>query len=215
MPVSSPRRNRVTPFGLLAAVSARGRFMGNRGILAPSRAAAGLTWTTKAWVCCRTEYGGRRVAFDDPHHYTPLFFADEAVALAAGHRPCGACRHADYEAFKAAYRRACGLADAAPLTAPEMDQALHAARVRDGRKVTFAAPLGELPAGTFLTRPGAPEHALLLTAGGLRAWSHAGYGPPEPAAPDERVSVLTPAPTVAALKAGYRIHDLPEAGTPA
>lgn len=34
--------------------------------------------------------------------YTDLFFLDEAVALAAGDRPCGECRRADFNAFRAA-----------------------------------------------------------------------------------------------------------------
>ena len=32
----------------------------------------------------------------EPGRWTPLFFWDEAVAFAAGHRPCALCRHADF-----------------------------------------------------------------------------------------------------------------------
>lgn len=195
--MSSPRANRVTPFGLFEAVPERGRFTGNRGILAPGR-----QWQHRAWLCCRTAFRGRRVTFDSPRDYTPLFFADEAVALAAGHRPCAECRNPDYRAFKAAFGRAFGLAG--PFKAAEMDCALHAARLHAGRQATFEAALGDLPAGTFLTRLEAPRRALLLADDGLRAWSHAGYAPPEPAVAPMRVTVLTPAPTVAVLKAGYR-----------
>jgi hypothetical protein len=31
-----------------------------------------------------------------------VFFADEATAIAAGYRPCGACMRAEYRAWKAA-----------------------------------------------------------------------------------------------------------------
>ncbi len=34
-----------------------------------------------------------------PGLYTPLFFHDEAVALAAGHRPCAECRQDRYDGF--------------------------------------------------------------------------------------------------------------------
>ena len=64
-----------------------------------------------------------------------------------------------------------------------------------------------------------PERALLRTEGGLRAWSHGGYGQGygllEPAAPQEAMNVLTPAPTVAVLSAGYVVRDLPTDGVPA
>ena len=209
---ASPRCNRVTPFGQLEATPERGRFMGNRSILTAGRSGRMRAWTTQAWVCCRTDFRGRRVTFDSPRHYTPLFFADEAVALAAGHRPCAECRNADYKAFKAAFRLARGLAEEAPLSAAQVDRALHDARIRDGRKRTYVAVLGDLPAGAFLLRPTAPDQALLLTEGGLRRWAHGGYGPLENADPEETetVTVLTPAPTVAVLKAGYRLQNLSE-----
>lgn len=37
-------------------------------------------------------------------HYVKhrVFFADEATAIAAGYRPCGACMRAEYAAWKAA-----------------------------------------------------------------------------------------------------------------
>jgi hypothetical protein len=36
--------------------------------------------------------------------YTELFFLDEAVAFAAGHRPCAECRRERFNAFKDALR---------------------------------------------------------------------------------------------------------------
>lgn len=199
MTAPSPRANRVTPFGTFEAVPQKGRFMGNRGILAPGR-----PWRNRAWLCCRLSFRGRRVAFDDPHHYTPLFFADEAVALAAGHRPCAECRRADYMAFAQAFRRAFAMAEETRLPAATIDRALHFARIRAGIEVTHPARLGTLPDGAFVTRSDAPRRPCLVVDGMLRPWFHAGYGPPEPAPPDLRVTVLTPAPTIAVLKAGYR-----------
>ena len=60
-----------------------------------------------------------------PGRYTELFFLDEAVALAAGHRPCGECRRADYAAFA----RMGGGNGRGPAPPREMDRALHAARM--------------------------------------------------------------------------------------
>jgi hypothetical protein len=43
-----------------------------------------------------------------------------------------------------------------------------------------------------------------VRSGALLPWSFAGYGPPEPLAPEAVVDVLTPPSTVPALKTGYR-----------
>jgi hypothetical protein len=50
--------------------------------------------------------------------------------------------------------------------------------------------------------------AFLLRGGALRGWTHAGYGPAEPADPAERVTVLTPRVTVETIRRGYavRVH---------
>ncbi len=87
---TGPLSNRVTPLGELVADPARGMVMGNRGHLHDdARRLTGRGWTTRAWVCCRLEFGGRRREVIAPGRYTELFFLDEATALAAGHRPCG------------------------------------------------------------------------------------------------------------------------------
>ena len=36
----------------------------------------------------------------EPGRWTALFFHDEAVALAAGHRPCALCRRAAYQRYR-------------------------------------------------------------------------------------------------------------------
>jgi hypothetical protein len=83
------RRNRVDPWGDLHAVDARGLLTGNRGSLVDD---AGHVVrhhrSSTLWITCLTEFRGHRQPHDDPHRWTPIFFLDEAVALAAGHRPC-------------------------------------------------------------------------------------------------------------------------------
>src|SRR6476620_12262288 len=85
-----PLQNRVTPFGDVVAIAQRGLFIGNRGIIhdPATKTLLGRRWTTKAWLVCVLDYKGRRRELMGGRSWTELFFLDEAVALAAGHRPC-------------------------------------------------------------------------------------------------------------------------------
>jgi len=200
-----PLMNRVTPFGEIVAEPWRGTLMGNRGILHDTDRQLGTArWRHSNWVCCLTEFRGRHrepmPLPGSPTRYTALFFPDEPAALAAGHRPCAECRNADWRRFKAAWAAA-GLPGE---RAAEIDRVLHPARVgRDRRHVTFEAGLDAVPDGVFLTLAGAPDLALLRWQGRLWRWSPAGYADAGPAA-EGPVRVLTPAPTVDVLRAGYR-----------
>ena len=192
-----PRPNRVTPEGTILADPARGLFMGNRGCLHDAAGRLGpARWRHPHWIICLTAFKGRRRPLMAPGRYTELFFLDEAVALAAGHRPCAECRRAAYLAFRAAFA-------GQPLPAPEIDRILHATRIgRDGRQMTHVAPLDTLPAGSFIRLPG-DAAPFLVTDTALHPWSMAGYGAPRPRGTGP-VTVLTPAPSVAALRHGYR-----------
>ena len=89
-----PLQNRVTPFGDIVAIPQRGMFTGNRGIIhdPTTRTLLNRRWTSKAWLVCVCEFKGRRRAVMGSRSWTELFFLDEAIALAAGHRPCFFCR---------------------------------------------------------------------------------------------------------------------------
>lgn len=195
-----PLQNRVTPFGEIVAEPWRGALMGNRGCLHDEARRLGRArWRHKAWIACALAFRGRRRVPMTPGRYTELFFWDEASALAAGHRPCWECRRADCLRFRAAWEAA-GLPGA---TAAEMDRVLHAARTtRDRRQVTHGAELAELPDGVFLTRAEAPATPLLKWQGSLWRWSRDGYSEAGPAG-SGTVRVLTPAPTVAVIRAGF------------
>src|ERR1700681_773192 len=119
-----PLQNRVTPFGDIVAISQRGLFMGNRGIIhdPATKTLLKKRWATKAWLICVCEYKGRWREVMGGRSWTELFFLDEAVALAAGHRPCFFCRRQSAEAFRAAWTKARG-GEAPP--AAEMDAVLH------------------------------------------------------------------------------------------
>ncbi len=194
-----PRQNRVQPDSQILAHPARGAFMGNRGILHDDTAHMHGTlthqrWRHKAWVCCALSFKNRRRRLMAPNRYTELFFHDEAVALAAGHRPCAECRRADHKAFLAA-------ADHSG-SAPDFDVLLHAARALP-RVYGQNRPLADasiLPDATFILTDTGP--ALLLEDMAL-PFSPEGYAAPV-TRPQGTHPVLTPAPTRVALHNGFR-----------
>ena len=95
-----PRRNRVDPWGDIHAVPARGLYTGNRGCLVDDTGQLLRHHNGSLWIICRTQFRDWKHPLAAPRTWTPLFFLDDAVALAAGHRPCGLCRRADYLAFR-------------------------------------------------------------------------------------------------------------------
>lgn len=193
-----PLQNRVLPTGKITAMPARGTLTGNRGIIhREDRTLGTARWSHHAWICCTLDWQGRRRRVMTGRNWTELFFLDEATALAAGHRPCGYCRRTAYAAYRDAWSRATGETP----KAPDMDRALHAARVtRDRRQVTFTATLGDMPAGAFVCHGGAVH---LWHDRQLYPYQPDGYDAPIVAHPETVVSVLTPVPTVAALRQGY------------
>jgi hypothetical protein len=201
-----PLQNRVLPTGEIVADPARGLLTGNRGILHDGRTLGRRRWTHPHWISCTLTYKDIRRMPMSPGTWTELFFRDEAVAMAAGHRPCALCRREAFQQFTAAWAKAIG-----PATAPEIDRLLHTTRVtRDRRQLRHEAPAEGLPDGAFCLMGGVPH--LLGRRGALR-YDPSGYAPavPRPTGP---VTVLTPAPMVAVLAAGYRplLHPTAEDG---
>lgn len=202
-------QNRVLPTQEIVADPARGTLTGNRGILhRDDRRLGRARWTHKAWICCTLDWKGVRRQVMTGRTWTELFFLDEAVALAAGHRPCALCRRAAYTAFRDAWTAAHG----ARALAREIDDILHAARVTpDRRQQRHTAPATDLPDGSFLLHDGAPH---LVMGDGIHPFTPAGYAPPL-RRPEGPVTVLTPAPTIRVLAAGYRpqLHQSATPGT--
>jgi DNA-binding transcriptional LysR family regulator len=183
--------------------------MGNRGDLHGRKGEIVRDWRVTRWIACTlTHPRGVRATFDTPGRYTPLFFADEPTALAAGHRPCAECRRADYDAWREGWRLAFGVRPSANV----MDAVLHAARISAaGTRITFMAQMSDLPDGVMVTLEDYPETAMLLWRRHLHPWSHDGYGAAREATGSLRCSVLTPAPSVAVLSAlaSHGTHDWP------
>lgn len=200
-----PLQNRVNPSGEIVRHPARGLFTGNRGVLHDDHQRLGRArWRHPHWIVCRLDVEGQHREVMTPRRWTELFFLDEAVALAAGHRPCVCCRRAAFLAFRQAWTEVHG---GQTIRAPDLDRVLHRERVdpRTRRQTTHRAELQAVPDGCFVDLGGVPHVVLGRT---LRPWSFEGYGRPleRHSGPAE---VLTPRATVAVLRHGYRpvLHD--------
>jgi hypothetical protein len=193
-----PLPNRVTPHGEIVAVVGRGLFMGNRGILHDGQRRIVRRAQGRRWITCLTSFRGRRRSVMRPGSYTELFFLDEAVALAAGHRPCAECRHADYQRFRVAWARC--FSDRG-MSADAIDRRLHTDRLSGPRvRRTYVDHARHLPDGTYVEVDG---RAWLLWDGSMLAWSPTGYVDERPRS-EADVIVLTPRCTVDVIGAGYR-----------
>ena len=161
----TPARNRVTPTGDIEAIPLRGAWTGNRGILHVGHDIVRFH-ASDLWITCALEFRGRWRAQWQPHRYTYLFFHDEAVSLAAGHRPCAECRRPSYNAYRAAFAE--GLGVEIP-TAAEMNRQLHSERIVRGthRRRLHRLHWVDLPDGTFvcLQRPPASSSAITSRSG--------------------------------------------------
>ncbi|MDG3040752.1 hypothetical protein [Roseicyclus marinus] len=201
-----PLQNRVLPTGEIVTDPARGLFTGNRGILhTPDQRLGPRRWTHPHWLICTLTHP--RGTYHGPmpdRRWTALFFLDEAVALAAGHRPCAECRRDAFTRFRAAWATAFGTLP----RAPQIDARLHPVRVsRTRAQIRHQAAARDLPDGCFLLLQG---RAHLLSGAHLLPFTPSGYGAPFDR-PEGTVTVLTPRPTLAVLAAGYRPHLHPTA----
>ena len=200
-----PRQNRVTPAGDIIATPERGTFFGNRGVLHDDQGRIRRTWQLKRWLICVLEYKGRRRTVMTPGRYTELFFLDEATALAAGHRPWPSAG-------------ANAITPSAPPWLPGMHGPLDRRSPRPpslmiacmpsgcpptDRSAFSSANLDQLPNGVLIRRKERGEEDYLLWDRRLFCWSSGGYLAPQPRPKGERVQVLTPKSTVAAIRAGY------------
>jgi hypothetical protein len=204
-----PAPNRVTPLGEIVAIDQRGLFMGNRGVVHRAPHEIARPWQVRRWITCVLEYKGWVAPMWAPGRWTALFFWDEAVALAAGHRPCALCRRADYNAWLDAWQAAFG--GDRPRADP-MDLVLHADRVAGKAQRHHPRPWPDLPTGTFvLLDVGSPA---VVLDDRLVPWSPSGYGPPIARPAHGPATVLTPRATVDVLAHGYTPLVHPTATAP-
>jgi hypothetical protein len=197
-----PRRNRVDPWGDLHAVPERGLFTGNRGCLVDDNGRITRHHRGDLWITCVPHYRDWRHPLAAPRTWTPIFFLDDAVALAAGHRPCGLCRRSDY----LAYREAVGRHGPVP-GATELNRGLARERLRSGRglerssdRIIWEARLDDLPDGVVILEPG--RSPTLVVDDRLFSFSFGGWTEPRPRH-DGTAIVLTPPMSVSALRHGF------------
>ena len=196
-------QNRVTPLGEIEAFPLRGAFTGNRGRLHEGRRIV-RSHAGDLWIICALRFNDRWNEQWLPRHFTWLFFHDEAVALAAGHRPCGECRHSSYVAYRDAW------ADAHPSrpapSAREMNRQLHTERIERGtqRRRFHPVPWRALPDGAFVLDP--DGGTIVIVGRELVAWTRAGYGARRPRPTGGEAIAITPPCSLAVLRAGYQVQ---------
>jgi hypothetical protein len=209
---NTARRNRVDPWGDLHAGPERGLFTGNRGCLVDDTGAIIRHHIGSLWITCLTSFRGRRQPLDEPRRWTPLFFLDDAVALAAGHRPCATCRRDAYRSYRDAVTRA--LEHDEPLRADELNRRLSTERLRRGSgfdrardRALWNAPFEVLPDGAVVV--GDAGDARLVLADRMFTFAHAGWTSPRPRPTRGEARVLTPPTSVAALRHGFEpvLHE--------
>ena len=202
--VVDPAPNRVTPLGEIAAFPLRGAWTGNRGRLHDGRRIVRFH-SGNLWIICALRFKDRWDEQWRPNRFTWLFFHDEAVALAAGHRPCGECRHRSYVAYRDAWAAAAG----GPIpTAQEMNRRLHAERLLDPthpihRRRFHPEPWRNLPDGAFVLMEDRP---FLVLGRELISWTRDGYGPRRPRPARGEATMITPPSSAASLRAGYPVE---------
>jgi hypothetical protein len=201
-----PRTNRVDPWGDLHATSSRGLFTGNRGCVVNADEETVRHHASNLWIICALEFKGWRWPLARPGRWTPLFFLDDAVALAAGHRPCATCRHDDYLAYRDAV--ASSLRNPERLLASDLNTRLAHERLRPGRgfsrahdRKTWQAPIEELPTGAVIVTEN--RRCALIEEHSLYSFTFDGWTDRTARPGHGIVTVLTPPTSVAALSFGF------------
>ncbi|WP_223692488.1 hypothetical protein [Leifsonia poae] len=194
-------RNRVTPLGDIVAIPLRGAWTGNRGRLHVGHEITRFH-TSDLWITCELDFRGRWSEQWLPTRYTYLFFHDEAVSFAAGHRPCAECRRTSYQAYQTSWANSLG--EDLP-TAAQMNHRLHAERLVAGshRRRLHIESWPHLPTGAFVLTSEGP--ALVLDSEVVE-WSHDGYGDRHPRPVRGEAIAITPPATLAVLRDGYPVQ---------
>lgn len=197
-----PLQNRVTPTGDIISISARGAWLGNRGVMHNAEKQIVRQFKIKAWIICMLEFRGRHRNVMTPGRWTELFFMDEATAFSAGHRPCFQCRYADHQRFKTAWLKGnpeYGFDEKTSVN--EIDKILQTERISNAGKVTFKDDILDLPDGTFIELVGQPW---LVYKKKIHHWTPSGYDDSKAIDVPGEVIVLTPRSIVKTFGAGYR-----------
>ena len=202
-------QNRVDPYGKLICTSARGAWLGNRGVIHNYNKEIVRHFKLKAWITCQLSFKGRHREIMQPNRWTELFFIDEATAFAAGHRPCAECRRDAFNKFKCCWingnqQHGFDIKSSIKL----IDEVLHRERISPrGIKICFDEESAALPDGSFVLYN---EKPWLVRDKNLLLWTAFGYKEAI-AIPHGRIAVLTPLSIVNSFRCGY----IPQMAVPA
>lgn len=194
-------RNRVTPLGDIEAFPLRGAWTGNRGIL-HSGTEIVRSYASDLWITCLLEFRGRWREQWLPNRYTHLYFHDEAVSFAAGHRPCAECRRSAYIDYRDRWAQAMSIE---PPSARDMNRQLHRERLYRGthRRRLHELAWSSLPDGAFVLYRDEPH---LVLGNTLIEWTRDGYRAHRARPVRGDATVVTPPSTVAVLRTGYQVQ---------
>jgi hypothetical protein len=180
-------------------------FTGNRGCLVNDDRELVRHHNGSLWIICEVDFRDWKHPLDQPHRWTPLFFLDEAVALAAGHRPCAFCRPAAYRSYRDA------ISEEGPTSrqwsAAEMNTQLTTERLSRGRGLDraahrrlWSANLDGLPTGAVIVWD---RQAHLVGVTTLQPFGFDGWGIALPRLAGLIVDTITPPLSIAALAHGF------------
>jgi len=200
-------QNRVNPMGKLEAVSSRGAFLGNRGIIHNEQKEIISPFKIKGWVTCQLEFKGRKRELMAKGRYTELFFLDEATAFAAGHRPCAECRRTRYKEFKEKWLEANkNLLTDNLISIASIDKIIHQDRINKKQKVTYQDKMDLLPKGTMIQ---IDSIDYVIWNNKIFKWTFEGYETSNIKITNNDVIILTPKSYVEMFKKGFvpTIHN--------
>jgi hypothetical protein len=194
-------QNRVDPLGRFISTSARGLWMGNRGVIHKDKQIV-RAFKHKAWIICALEFKGRHRTVMMPDRWTELFFLDEATAFAAGHRPCFECRKDDAKRFKSCWIKGNPSHNFTMATSiNQIDEIIHHERIDANKaKVIHERASGDIPEGTFVL---VNDDPYVLINGMPHRWTPFGYERSMALPEVSMFTVLTPRSIVNAFSAGY------------
>jgi hypothetical protein len=206
-------QNRVDPFGRIIKTSARGAWMGNRGVIHNEHKEITRAFKHTAWITCVLEFKGKRRTVMTADRWTELFFLDEATAFAAGHRPCFECRREDAKRFKSCWIQGNPLHNFNMSTSiHQLDEVIHRERIdHEKKKVLRQRPSSAIAEGTFIVLN---EDPYLFSNRRLHRWTPFGYENSIAVPEASMLTILTPDSIVNAFRAGYvpQIKEVGEGG---
>jgi hypothetical protein len=189
-----PFQNRVNPYGELCVNTARGMFMGNRGLLHNEHQQIVRPFKEIRWIICKLQFKNWHRPIMKKGQYTELFFMDEATALAAGHRPCAECQRERYLQYKEKWQIG---NNKIIHKIGEIDAILHAERLS---KIKPAFHIQDLPNGTLIEYNALPY---LMHNEQIYEWTFEGYKSPIKLTQNPIIQLITPISTVNAIKSGF------------